>query len=52
MFSMFSGGLPNALHEISLLLTEYITNRGLITLQEFNNKLSNFDYGYTCTEID
>ena len=53
---MFEGGLPrDAMHdilegiaplEIKLLLSQLIAN-GLFTLGEFNNRLLNFNFGYS-----
>ena len=58
-FSMFGGGLPHdAMHdilegiaplEIKLLISHCITN-GLFTLEHFNHRLMNFNYGYSETD--
>lgn len=58
-FSMFGGGLPHdAMHDIlegigpletKLLLSHCITN-GLFTLEDFNRRLMNFNYGYSETD--
>ena len=55
-FSIFEYGLPHDLmhdlleglapHEIKLMLLYYTSNR-LITLQEFNERLINFNFGYS-----
>ena len=59
-FSMFGGGLPlDAMHdilegvaqyEIKLLLTHCISTCSYITLQEYNNRLQRFDFGYSQTD--
>ena len=58
-YSIFGGGLPHdAMHdilegvaplEIKLLLSKCIKD-GLITLEEFNDRLMNFNYGYTVSD--
>ena len=58
-FSMFGVGLPHdAMHdilegiaplEIKLLISHCITN-GLFTLEHFNHRLMNFNYGYSETD--
>ena len=56
---MFGGGLPHdAMHDIlegigpletKFLLSHCITN-GLFTLEDFNRRLMNFNYGYSETD--
>ena len=58
-FSMFDNGLPHdamhdlleglAPHEIKHMLLHYISNR-VFTLQEFNDRLLNFNFGYSDTD--
>ena len=58
-FSMFGGGLPHdAMHdilegiaplEIKLLLSHCVTN-GLFTLEDYNRRLMNFNFGYSETD--
>ena len=49
---MFGGGLPHegiGPFEIKLFLSHCITN-GLFTLEDFNHRLMNFNYGYSETD--
>ena len=58
-FSIFDGGLPHdvmhdvlegvVVRELSLLLKHCISNKYL-TLEEYNSRLLNFDYGYSETD--
>ena len=58
-FSMFDNGLPHdamhdlleglAPHEIKHMLLHYISNH-VFTLQEFNDRLLNFNFGYSDTD--
>ena len=55
-YCMFEGGLPHDImhdlfegvvqYELKLLLL-YVMNKNVLTLQEFNKRLINFDYGYS-----
>ena len=55
-YYMFEGGLPHDImhdlyegvvqYEMKLLLT-YLVDKNLLTIQEFNKRLINFDYGYS-----
>ena len=55
-YYMFEGGLPHDImhdlyegvvqYEMKLLLT-YLVDKNLLTIQEFNKHLINFDYGYS-----
>lgn len=59
MYSMFHGGLPHdVMHDIlegiaplemALLLHHIIILNRYLTLEEYNFRLKNFDYGYTET---